>query len=86
MVLFGVRFKYDDLKFEIINKENETKKQVEGTKVKNYKQTIIKAFNKAIEERGMKESITQTPKKARWINKRKYWTNLITVSMDKWKT
>lgn len=51
----------------------------------NYKQTIIKAFNKAIEERGMKESITQTPKRARWINKRKYWTNLITVSMDKWK-
>ncbi len=86
LFLVGRVLRYDYLKFEIINKENETKKQVEGTKVKNYKQTIIKAFNKAIEERGMKESIIQTPKKARWVNKRKYWTNLITVSMDKWKT
>ena len=52
----------------------------------NYKQTIIKAFNKAIEERGMKEKLVQNGKKAEWIHKEKYWSNFIYASMDKWKT
>ncbi len=51
----------------------------------NYKQTIIKAFNKAIEERGMKEKLVQNGKKAEWIHKEKYWSNFIYASMDKWK-